>query len=93
MRDLGSIQSPQNAFYVMNGLESLHVRMERHCKNALEIARFLKANDKVAWVDYPDLEDDKYHALAESIFRTAHAAYFLLRLRAEEIVRLNLWTA
>ena len=65
MRDLGSIQSPQNAFYVMNGLESLHVRMERHCKNALEIARFLKANDKVAWVDYPDLEDDKYHALAE----------------------------
>ena len=65
MRDLGSIQSPQNAFYVMNGLESLHVRMERHCKNALEIARSLKANDKVAWVDYPDLEDDKYHALAE----------------------------
>ena len=65
MRDLGSIQSPQNAFYVMNGLESLHVRMERHCKNALEIAKFLKANDKVAWVDYPDLEDDKYHALAE----------------------------
>lgn len=65
MRDLGSIQSPQNAFYLMNGLESLHVRMERHCKNALEIAKFLKANDKVAWVDYPDLEDDKYHALAE----------------------------
>ena len=65
MRDLGSIQSPQNAFYLMNGLESLHVRMERHCKNALEIAKFLKANDKVAWVDYPDLEDDRYHALAE----------------------------
>ena len=65
MRDLGSIQSPQNAFYLMNGLESLHVRMERHCKNALEIAKFLKANDKVAWIDYPDLEDDKYHALAE----------------------------
>lgn len=65
MRDLGSIQSPQNAFYLMNGLESLHVRMERHCKNALEIAKFLKANDKVAWVDYPDLEGDRYHALAE----------------------------
>lgn len=64
MRDLGSIQSPQNAFYLMNGLESLHVRMERHCKNALEIAKFLKANDKVAWVDYPDLEGDRYHALA-----------------------------
>lgn len=65
MRDLGSIQSPQNAFYLMNGLESLHVRMERHCKNALAIAKFLKANDKVAWVDYPDLEGDKYHELAE----------------------------
>lgn len=65
MRDLGSIQSPQNAFYLMNGLESLSVRMERHCKNALKIAEFLKENDKVAWVDYPDLEDDKYHKLAK----------------------------
>lgn len=65
MRDLGSIQSPQNAFYLMNGLESLHVRMERHCENALAIAKFLKSNDKVAWVSYPDLEDDKYHELAQ----------------------------
>ncbi len=65
MRDLGSIQSPQNAFYLMNGLESLHLRMERHCKNALEIAKFLKSNDKVAWVDYPDLEGDKYNELAK----------------------------
>lgn len=65
MRDLGSIQSPQNAFYLMNGLESLHVRMERHCANALAVAKFLKESDKVAWVDYPDLDDDKYHSLAE----------------------------
>ena len=65
MRDLGAIQSPQHAYYLNIGLESLHLRMKKHCKNALEIARFLKANDKVAWVDYPDLEDDKYHALAE----------------------------
>lgn len=65
MRDLGSIQSPQNAFYLMNGLESLHLRMERHCKNALEIAKFLKSNDKVAWVDYPDLPGDKYNELAK----------------------------
>lgn len=93
MRDLGSIQSPQNAFYVMNGLESLHVRMERHCKNALEIARFLKANDKVAWVDYPDLEDDKYHALAEKYLPNGSCGVLSLRLRAEEIVLLNLWTA
>lgn len=65
MRDLGSIQSPQNAFYLMNGLESLHVRMQRHCKNALAIAKFLKSNDKVAWVSYPNLEGDKYYDLAK----------------------------
>lgn len=65
MRDLGSIQSPQNAFYLMNGLESLHVRMQRHCENALAIAKFFKSNDKVAWVDYPNLEGDKYYDLAQ----------------------------
>lgn len=65
MRDLGSIQSPQNAFYLMNGLESLHVRMQRHCENALAIAKFLKSNDKVAWVDYPNLEGDRYYDLAQ----------------------------
>ena len=65
MRDPGSIQSPQNAFYLMNGLESLDVRMERHCKNAIAIAKYLKSCDKVEWVDYPDLEDDKYNSLAK----------------------------
>ena len=64
MRDLGSIQSPQNAFYLMNGLESLHVRMDRHCSNALAVAKFLKDNDKVAWVSYPNLEGDEYYELA-----------------------------
>ena len=65
MRDFGSIQSPQNAFYINLGLESLALRMERHCTNALAIAKFLKANDKVAWVHYADLEDDEYHDLAK----------------------------
>ncbi len=65
MRDLGSIQSPQHAFYLSNGLESLHLRMERHCSNALAVAKFLKENDKVAWVEYPDLEDNKYYSLAK----------------------------
>lgn len=65
MRDLGSIQSPQNAFYLNNGLESLHVRMDRHCSNALAIAKFLKAHDKVSWIDYPNLEGDKYYDLAQ----------------------------
>ena len=65
MRDLGSIQSPQNAFYLNNGLESLHVRMDRHCSNALAIAKFLKAQDKVAWIHYPNLEGDKYYELSQ----------------------------
>ncbi len=65
MRDLGSIQSPQNAFYLMNGLETLHIRMQRHCQNALAIAEYLSENEKVAWVDYPDLPNDKYNSLAK----------------------------
>ena len=64
MRDLGSIQSPQNAFYLNIGLETLALRMERHCSNALAIAKFLKNHEKVAWVNYAHLEDDKYHDLA-----------------------------
>ncbi len=65
MRDLGSIQSPQNAFYLNLGLETLAVRMERHCANALAVAKYLKSQEKVAWVHYPDLEGDEYHELAK----------------------------
>lgn len=65
MRDLGSIQSPQNAFYLNLGLETLSVRMERHCKNALKVAKYLKANDKIDWVHFADLEGDEYHELAQ----------------------------
>ena len=65
MRDLGSIQSPQNAFYLNLGLESLHLRMERHCQNALAVAKFLEAQEKVAWVRYADLESDPYHDRAK----------------------------
>ena len=65
MRDFGSIQSPQNAFYINAGLETLHLRMEKHCENALEVAKFLKEQDKVAWVHYSELEDDVNHELAK----------------------------
>lgn len=65
MRDLGSIPSPQNCFLLNLGLETLHLRMPRHCENALKVAEYLSQNDKVAWVNYPDLPNDKYHALAE----------------------------
>ncbi len=64
MRDFGSTLSPQSAFYLNLGLESLHVRMERHCENALAIARFLQSHPKIAWVRYSGLEGDPYHALA-----------------------------
>lgn len=65
MRDLGSIQSPQNAFYLSLGLESLAVRMQKHCENALAVAKFLEENEDVAWVKYADLEKDPYHELAQ----------------------------
>ncbi|MBO4882495.1 MAG: aminotransferase class V-fold PLP-dependent enzyme, partial [Lachnospiraceae bacterium] len=65
MRDLGSIQAPQNAFYLNLGLESLAVRIPRHCENAQKVAEFLKGHDKVAWITYPGLEGDKYYELAK----------------------------
>ena len=65
MRDFGAIQSPQNAFLLNLGLESLHVRMARHCENGLAVAKFLKSDDRIAWVTYPSLEGDKYYDLAQ----------------------------
>ena len=65
MRDLGSVQSPQSAFYINLGLESLHVRIKRHCENALAVAKFLKESDKIEWVTYSGLEGDKYYDLAQ----------------------------
>ena len=65
MRDLGSIQSPQNAFLLNIGLETLHLRMPQHCKNAQAVAEYLSKNDKVAWVNYCGLPGDKYHELAQ----------------------------
>ena len=65
MRDLGSIQSPQNAFLVNLGLETLHLRMPRHCENALKVAQFLESDSRVAWVNYPGLKSNKYYELAQ----------------------------
>lgn len=65
MRDLGSIQAPMNAFLINIGLETLHLRMERHCSNALKVAQFLETDEHVAWVNYADLPGNKYHALQQ----------------------------
>ncbi|WLD76965.1 O-acetylhomoserine aminocarboxypropyltransferase/cysteine synthase [Mogibacterium neglectum] len=65
MRDLGSIPSPQNAFYLGIGLETLHLRMERHFQNALALAKHLENHPKVAWVSFSGLENDSQHELAQ----------------------------
>ena len=70
MRDFGAIQAPQNAFLLNLGLESLHVRMARHCENGLAVAKFLKSDDRIAWVTYPGLEGDKYYDLAQKYMPT-----------------------
>ena len=82
MRDFGSIQSPQNAFYLNLGLESLHVRMKRHCENGLAVAKFLEANDKIDWVTYPGLE--------RNIFLRVLAVLFHSALKAEEKLQKSL---
>lgn len=65
MRDLGSIPSPMNSFLLNIGLETLHLRVPRHCENALKVASWLESNDKVAWVNYPGLKSSKYYGLAQ----------------------------
>ncbi len=65
MRDLGSSPAPMNSFLLNIGLETLHLRMPRHCENALKVAKWLKANEKVAWVRYCSLEGDPYYELAQ----------------------------
>lgn len=65
MRDLGSIPSPQNSFYLNIGLETLHLRMPRHYENALALAKYLKANDKISWITFPGLEGDSQYELAQ----------------------------
>ncbi len=69
MRDFGATQSPQSAFYINLGLESLHVRMPRHCENALKIAEFLNGHEKVNYVNYPSLPSDKYYNLAQKYMK------------------------
>ena len=65
MRDFGCTQSPQSAFYLNLGLESLHVRMERHCLNAQKVAEFLEENEQITWVNYPGLQSNKYYDMAQ----------------------------
>ena len=73
MRDLGSIQAPQNAFLLNLGLETLHLRMPRHCENAQKVAEYLEKHPKVAWVNYSGLKSSPYHQLAEKQFKNGQS--------------------
>ncbi|HRJ27654.1 MAG TPA: O-acetylhomoserine aminocarboxypropyltransferase/cysteine synthase [Fimbriimonadaceae bacterium] len=72
LRDQGQSQSPFNAFLFLQGAETLHVRMERHCENAQRVAEFLQTHPLVSWVNYPGLPDNPRHAAAKKIFRPGH---------------------
>ena len=65
MRDFGCTQSPQSAYYLSLGLESLHVRMPKHCENAIQVAKFLQSDDRISWVRCPSLEGDEYYEVAQ----------------------------
>ncbi|HYM31917.1 MAG TPA: O-acetylhomoserine aminocarboxypropyltransferase [Candidatus Cybelea sp.] len=76
LRDLGPALSPMNAFLILTGIETLPLRMERHCANALEVAKFLSSHKKVSWVSYPGLPKDKYHKLAKKYLPKGAGAVF-----------------
>ncbi len=76
LRDLGPAMSPFNAFMLITGIETLPLRMERHCKNAQAVAEFLEGHDKVAWVSYPGLPNDRYHDLAKKYLPKGAGAVF-----------------
>ena len=74
LRDVGSCLSPFNAFLLLQGLETLHLRMERHCANAMKVAQFLEAHPKVKWTNYPGLKSSKYHDLARKYLTNGYGA-------------------
>ena len=89
MRDLGSSPAPMNAFLLNLGLETLHLRVQRHCQNALRVAEYLSGNDKVAWVSYPGLPGDRYHALARKYLPDGSCGVIAFGLRGgrDEAIR------
>lgn len=89
MRDLGSIQSPENAFLLNLGLETLHLRVPRHCENAQRVAEWLEANPKVKWVNYCGLKSSKYYELAKKYMPNGSCGVIAFGLKGsrEEAIR------
>ncbi len=81
LRDTGGCLSPFNAFLLLQGAETLHLRMERHSENALEVARYLKHHEAVEWVNYPGLEESKYHTLAQKYLPNGSGALVTFGIR------------
>ncbi|HRW30425.1 MAG: O-acetylhomoserine aminocarboxypropyltransferase [Alphaproteobacteria bacterium] len=81
LRDIGQCLSPQNSFYILNGIETLPLRMQRHCDNALAVAKHLKAHDKISWVSYAGLSDNPYHALQQKYMPKGAGAVMTLGLK------------
>jgi O-acetylhomoserine (thiol)-lyase len=81
LRDTGACLSPFNAFQLLQGAETLHLRMERHSENALEVAHFLEKHDEVEWVNYPGLESSKYHTLAQKYLPDGAGAIITFGIR------------
>src|SRR5216684_1699336 len=81
LRDLGPALSPFNAFLILTGIETLPLRMQRHCDNATTVATWLSGHDKVAWVSYPGLTDDRYHGLAKKYVPKGAGAVFTFGLK------------
>jgi len=81
LRDLGPALAPQNAFYILTGMETLALRMERHCENALKMAKWLQERDEVSWVSYAGLPDNDYHALAQKYLGGKGGAVFTFGLK------------
>eukprot|EP01004_Peranema_trichophorum_P002436 NODE_1495_length_1929_cov_50.109081_g1188_i1.p1 GENE.NODE_1495_length_1929_cov_50.109081_g1188_i1~~NODE_1495_length_1929_cov_50.109081_g1188_i1.p1 ORF type:complete len:615 (+),score=177.34 NODE_1495_length_1929_cov_50.109081_g1188_i1:58-1902(+) len=76
LRDFGPSMSPFNAFLTLTGMETLHLRMDRHCKNALQVAEFLNSHPSVAWVSYPGLPENKFHPIAQKYLKRGFGAVF-----------------
>ncbi|MCF8475160.1 MAG: O-acetylhomoserine aminocarboxypropyltransferase [Emcibacter sp.] len=81
LRDIGQCLSPQNAFYILNGIETLPLRMQRHCDNALKVAEFLRNHKKVAWVSYAGLDGDSYHDLQQKYMPNGGGAVMTFGLK------------
>lgn len=89
MRDLGAVPSPQNSFLLNLGLETLHLRVPRHCENATKVAEYLKSRNEVAWVSYPGLKGDRYYERAQKYMPTGTCGVVTFGLKGGREVSVN----